>query len=115
MPAPDVVLYADQSSPDTAITWLAADGSPLDMSTGYTFAARLVDDRGMQTAAWTTGIDGYATAPNIRVAWADVDLPAGGLHRLLLTATDAAGLVRYFRPDDPPTVLVRPVPAVPGE
>lgn len=112
MPAPDVVLYADQTSPATAISWLAADGQPLDLSTGYTFAVRLVDDTGVVRATVSSGITGAATAPNVLVPWDGVDLSAvSGLLRLVLTATDGAGLVRYFRPDSPPTVLVRPVPA----
>jgi hypothetical protein len=112
MTAPEIVLYADTAKPDTTITWLDASGAVVDYSTGYTLQAHLVDDLGYKRA--TVTCTGRATAPNVLVPWGAADLSGvSGLLRLVLVATDAGGDARYFRPDSPPTVLVRPVPATP--
>jgi len=109
----EITLYVGQTKPDTTITWQDASGEVIPFAgQSATATARLVDDHGVVRAvAPCTVAD---SAPNVVIRWADATTaPTAGLFRLVLEAEDVVGNLRYFRPQDPPVVHVRPAPTLP--
>lgn len=108
----DITLHADQALPDTALQWLDASSAPAALA-GATVVALLVDADGITRA--TVDCTSSDTLPNVTVQWGSVDLSSlQGLFRMLVRADMGGGAYRYFRPDNPPTVWVRPVPTAPS-
>lgn len=58
--------------PDAEITWLDSDGDIIDFSSGYTFQVKIGVTGSTALVTKTSGITGFAVAPNIVISW-DVD------------------------------------------
>jgi hypothetical protein len=102
---------ADQELPSWAADWKDRDGNLINFATGWTFAVKLMPQTGSGTGLTkTTGITGYATSPNIVVAWAPGELNiAPNIYKLHLTAIGAGG-DRVYRPGDPPKIQIVAAP-----
>lgn len=55
--------------PDLAITWYDANNLLVDFSAGYTFELKIGQPGKPALVTKTTGIGGFATAPNVVIAW----------------------------------------------
>jgi len=110
---------ADQELPSWAGDWLDGDEVLLDLSTGHTFTATLVDAvEGTVAHTITTGIVGDDVSPNIVVAFANGALAtafgsrtATRDFRLHIKATTAGGADRFYRPGDEDIIRISPVPS----
>jgi len=109
---------ADQELPSFAGDWYDGDEELLDLSTGWTFSAQLVDAiEGTVAATISSGITGAAVSPNIVVAWANGALATAFGTRtrtrdfeLHIKATNGASADRFYRPDEEVIVRISPVP-----
>lgn len=55
--------------PDLAITWYDANNNLVDFSSGYNFELKIGQPGKTALITKTTGIGGFATAPNVVIAW----------------------------------------------
>jgi predicted dehydrogenase len=109
---------ADQEHPSWAGDWEDGDGNLLDLSTGFTFDAWLVDEVEHTVAhTITTGITGDDVSPNILVAFANGALAtafgsrtATRDFRLHVRARTAGSADRFYRPNNEDIIRIGPVP-----
>jgi hypothetical protein len=79
------------SLPDLSFSWLDANGSPIDFSTGWTFRMTIGRPPNATTITKTSGIIGYngSTGTNLIVSWNTNELVTltGGRWYFIITAT----------------------------
>lgn len=94
-PTPRLVYTRGHERPFHLLTWLDADGEPVDL-TDDTFALAIGTPGREAEHVKTTGITGTATSPNVSIAWSDNELDHldTGMHRGQLSAIDSSGNYR---------------------
>lgn len=55
--------------PDLVITWLDSNDALIDFSSGYNFELKIGQPGKVALVTKTTGIGGFAIAPNVVIAW----------------------------------------------
>jgi len=103
----DSTYSAGSTLPGLRFPWLLSDGTPLDLTTGWTLGATLVARRNGTEISVTGTVQGQAGAVAIGWSASDLDLPPGTSYDLLVTATEiATGRVRVLRPRRLPRVYI---------
>lgn len=86
--------------PDMAITWYDNNDSLIDFSSGYSFTLKIGKPGVTALVTKTTGIGGFATAPNVVVGWSTTDelnsLSADVYSALLVATRTADGKERLM-------------------
>lgn len=80
---------AGERLPDAHLSIFDDTSTLIDLSTGYTFSAQVIDDSTTTTVhTQSTGFGGAATSPNLTIAWASgfATIPTGH-YTLKVTAT----------------------------
>lgn len=90
-----LVLYADETDPDTRLAWYAEDGSgDLRDFTGWTLSVEIVSADGSLVDTKTTGVSGGdgSEASNVNIAWTAAELGdlAGSTYQLRVKAVSGA-------------------------
>ena len=108
-----------------ALRWEQPGGTAWDLSSGWTFSAKLVSTAGTTALTKTSGITGYngttiptgftgvSSPPNVVVDWSAGELAAvtAGGYLLYLSAVRSADSKQMtFRPLNPPTVAIITAP-----
>jgi hypothetical protein len=84
----DVEYVKGSDLADMVVTWQDSEGTPIDMSTGYTFEVKIGRRGATALITKTTGITGTTTG--LTVAWAttaELNTLAAGDHTIQFTAT----------------------------
>lgn len=92
------ITYPNQlaSKPDVNADWLAQDGSVIDL-TAYTLSLKV--GRADQTLITkTTGVNAFATSPNLQIVWDDEELSvlSAGNWMMEIRAVDDDGKDRFM-------------------
>jgi len=95
--------HRGQELPGIDLPWEAADGTPLDLSAGYTITVKLVVSDGTVVLDRAgVGYDG-----GVRIDWAAGDLDVDfGRYVLLVVARDAFTNDRVYSPGNLPQVMI---------
>lgn len=77
------------SLPDILFTWEDANGAAIDFSSGWTFSMTIGRPPNPAVKTKTSGFNGLATAPNLRVSWTpgELSMLTAGVWYFQITAT----------------------------